>query len=89
MDVLYQTTPQYGLFSEQYNTDTGKPLECKQTLIKSLWSVAVRHMTIPIATLSVGGCVDSGYEYLLKQWLQTGDEKAKKQCKLRTSPVHE
>ncbi len=25
---------------------------------------------------------DSGYEYLLKQWMISGDVKAKKQCKI-------
>lgn len=37
--------------------------------------------------MAVGGLADSGYEYLLKQWLISGDTKARDQCKF-PSPYH-
>lgn len=33
------------------------------------------------AHYTVGASADSGYEYLLKQWLLSGDAKARDQCK--------
>jgi hypothetical protein len=35
-------------------------------------------------TVGIGGCMDSGYEYMLKQWLLTGrtDTKARDLCAL-------
>lgn len=34
------------------------------------------------AKMTVGAGSDSGYEYLLKQWILTGDMRARKQCKI-------
>ena len=33
---------------------------------------------------TIGPPSDSGYEYLLKQWVQSGDPKARQQCKINS-----
>ena len=41
-----------------------------------------------VDVFTAGPPSDSGYEYLLKQWIQSGDPKARQQCKavLKTYP---
>lgn len=51
-----------------------------------LFSTGVRTASRVTEHLTIGGGVDSGIEYLLKQYLMNGDEKALDQCTF--SPFH-
>ena len=84
MDVFYKANVTDGLFHEQWNFDDGtpwggkfyhtndelKPYHFFEPIFFLLW---IDHFTI-------GPPSDSGYEYLLKQWIQSGDPKARQQC---------
>ena len=51
--------------------------ENRHTIFKSqLFFLFLGHVHI-----TIGATTDSGYEYLLKQWIQSGDPKARQQCK--------
>ena len=46
------------------------------TIFQNLSVLFLEHVHI-----TIGATTDSGYEYLLKQWVQSGDPKARQQCK--------
>ena len=90
MDVFYKANVTNGLFHDQWSMEDGKPHggeffpplnEITHTILFSnnIFSFYVfkEHFTI-------GATADSGYEYLLKQWIQNGDLKARQQCKQKS-----
>jgi mannosyl-oligosaccharide alpha-1,2-mannosidase len=78
MDVLYRANVTDGLFLNEWSMDDGKPMGSK--FIHAL-NHSKPHLFF-IEHVTIGATSDSGYEYLLKQWVQSGDPKARQQCTL-------
>lgn len=78
MSIVYGANVTDGLFPEHWDGETGQPIgsRCASRLPCSGSNkfAALDHIT-------AGAAVDSGYEYILKQYLLTGDIKARDQCK--------
>jgi len=68
------------------STTTGSWLLANQQEVSTLRIDALsqsRILTVVIpAHFTIGATADSGYEYLLKQWLLSGDVQARDQCTL-------
>ena len=82
MDLFYKLDPDDGLFSLAYSRSNGEPTS------RSLERFSFRYRKLTFssgltALLTAGSMTDSGYEYLLKQWMISGDVLAKKQCKMK------
>ena len=84
MDIFYRANVTDGLFHEQWFIEDGTPSGGK---VKGLSHELNHFKTSPlffflfVAHFTIGPPSDSGYEYLLKQWVQNGDPKARRQCK--------
>jgi mannosyl-oligosaccharide alpha-1,2-mannosidase len=82
MDVFYKANVTDGLFHDEWDIEDGTPSGSKfiyhtnsnRFLNLAFFFSSVEHFTI-------GPPSDSAYEYLLKQWVQNGDPKARQQCK--------
>ncbi|KAG5650901.1 hypothetical protein H0H81_010599, partial [Sphagnurus paluster] len=70
MEHMYAQNPKDGLFALTWTRD-GKPRDGE-----SPCDTSVCLLTQPPEHYSVGASADSGYEYMLKQYLLTGDTKA-------------
>jgi mannosyl-oligosaccharide alpha-1,2-mannosidase len=80
MDVFYRANETDGLFHEQWFIEDGTPSGSK--FIHELEIRFKPHLFFPVGHFTIGPPTDSGYEYLLKQWIQSGDPKARQQCKV-------
>jgi mannosyl-oligosaccharide alpha-1,2-mannosidase len=78
MDIFYRANVTDGLFHEQWNIEDGTPSGGK--FIHEL-NHYEPYLFFYVDHFTIGPPSDSGYEYLLKQWLQNGDPKARQQCK--------
>ena len=83
MDVFYRANVTDGLFQSEWFMDDGKPNSGKFVLKKSYDLLVKSQPFFPLGHvhITIGATTDSGYEYLLKQWIQSGDPKARQQCK--------
>jgi mannosyl-oligosaccharide alpha-1,2-mannosidase len=79
MDVFYRANVTDGLFHEEWSIEYGTPSGSK--FIHELKIRLKPHLFSPVEHFTIGPPSDSGYEYLLKQWIQSGDPKARQQCK--------
>ena len=86
MDTFYRANVTDGLFQNQWYMDDGKPdvgkcssPENRHTIFK--FSAFFSFSFLGHVHITIGATTDSGYEYLLKQWIQSGDPKARQQCK--------
>lgn len=76
MDILYNANGPGGLFTDNWLIKDGSP-------VGRAHIISISHSQQLIAFLehyTIGATADSGYEYLLKQWIQSGDLKALNQC---------
>ena len=78
MDVFYRANVKDGLFHEMWFIEDGTP--SGSTFIDELNHFSTSPL-LYIDHFTIGPPSDSGYEYLLKQWIQSGDPKARQQCK--------
>ena len=81
MDVFYRANVTDGLFQSEWFMDDGKPNGGKFVLKKSYDLRSQPFFFLGHVHITIGATTDSGYEYLLKQWIQSGDPKARQQCK--------
>ena len=80
MDVIYRANATDGLFLERWDSEYGIPIGGKFYPLHELNDFELH--TLPFVDhVTIGPPADSGYEYLLKQWIQSGDPKARQQCK--------
>ena len=83
MDVVYKTnvTSTGDLFPSRWSRQSGLPLD---RMSRTLSDLPARLLIQYLGWVSVAGCADSAYEYMLKQWLLTGrtDTKARDLCAL-------
>jgi hypothetical protein len=76
---MRQTSHRRGIFSPPY----GPRKRVRRFPVRlSFWTQSVCILIARVASVSVGALVDSGYEYMLKQWLLSGrtDTKARDLC---------
>jgi len=78
MQRLYASNATNGLFAMVYSEE-GAPADSTLLCYKLLNDTPSNPLVI-VAHYSVGARADSAYEYMLKQWLQSGDAKARDQC---------
>ena len=57
-------------------------------VVRSIQCITIKpnfqpHFFFCIDDFTAGPPSDGGYEYLLKQWIQSGDPKARRQCKAK------
>ena len=84
MDVIYRANATDGLFLERWDSEYGIPIGGKFYPLHELNDFELH--TLPFVDhVTIGPPADSGYEYLLKQWIQSGDPKARQQCKKKAS----
>ena len=77
MSIVYEANVTDGLFPEHWDAETGQPVGGKYT---SRLPYPGSDKIADLEHITAGAAVDSGYEYILKQYLLTGDIKARDQC---------
>jgi mannosyl-oligosaccharide alpha-1,2-mannosidase len=91
MVVFYEANVTNDLFHDEWSMEDGKPhgrkfLPTNHTIFqKSQLSFFFFLRTFPSHNWGYG---HSSYEYLLKKWVQSGDLKARQQCKQKRSALY-
>jgi mannosyl-oligosaccharide alpha-1,2-mannosidase len=85
MDVFYKANVTDGLFHDEWSMEDGKPRGRK--FVPTNHTVFLKYQLSFLEHFTIGATADSGYEYLLKQWVQSGDLKARQQCKQKRSAL--
>ena len=80
MDVLYRANVTDGLFHMDWSLDDGAPSGGKVYSNELKIFQPLNFFFFSSGRFTSGPPTDSGYEYLLKQWIQSGDPKARQQC---------
>lgn len=75
MEIFYKANVTNGLFVDNWYGASGMPSGSKS--VDGPGDIVLKFRSDHI---TVGGGSDSGYEYFLKQWVMSGDEKARTQC---------
>ena len=80
MNIMYTSNLSDGLFPTVWDPRSGKPIN--GAICAGMCMLGRGADGITTGQFSVGAFADSGYEYLLKQWLLSGrsETKAKDQC---------
>ena len=81
MDVFYRANVKDGLFHDTWFIDDGTPSGSTFYPNVLLSKPFFQPHFFFVDDFTAGPPSDSGYEYLLKQWIQSGDPKARQQCK--------
>lgn len=84
MDLVYKANVTDGLFHEHWLVKDGSPTG---SMLLPFWVYLAAQCKPPSAHFTIGANADSGYEYLLKQWLLSGDIQARDQCMCGITPA--
>lgn len=79
MNLVYKANVTDGLFHEHWLVKDGSPTGSTFSSFPD-WNWYLDRLDLLSDHFTIGANADSGYEYLLKQWLLSGDIQARDQC---------